>query len=216
MPEKISVEIFRDTNSPDQITEYGEKSVELVNYFAKNLEISKAGRGLRLGAATASLVMENISWPRFDADLNLIITSRNLISDGQEALGSAQASIVRREGVAVVSTASFSPELTGAHELGHLLHFRDRTNLHDSSHCQIDECLMSSTQKTKWVHRETPQQRARRTLRKPRTQPLLSEAYEIDSNRTFCPSCIDQLAQKSFFLSSLYDGNDLAIQWLER
>lgn len=216
MSDSLSVEIFRDRICPKGVVGMGEKAVTLVNYFAKNLEIKRSDRILHLGEPSDTpLTAASVNWPRFDANLNLVITSRGITSYGQKALGVAIASAEPTKSVAIISAGELSPELTGAHELSHLLHFRDNTNLADPSHCQIDECLMNGTQALKRVTREVPRPKIHRTLRKERRQSYHTDSYETSAKRTFCLSCIEQLGQKAFYLASLYSGNGFARQRLE-
>src|SRR5690348_8123340 len=125
---ELSVEIFRDMQDGREIYEIGEQGTQLANEHAKNLQIVKASRAINLGDLDERLEVGRVNWPRFESDLNIVITSRSLSVNFEKSVGAS----VRNIGLAVVSTQSLKPSITVAHEFGHLLHMNQSNK---DGHC---------------------------------------------------------------------------------
>lgn len=206
MRDHLSVEVFRDASSSVDSTA-GREGVELVGSFVRNLRIVRSDRAIKLsGSDPGSINPSKVNWPRFSADLNVVLTDKALqLTDEDDksgvVLGEAQ---TWSDGtrVAMVDTvrSGSNAQFVTAHETSHLIGLSYKRLGETDGHCDIDECLMypyttTSTEKTLRPQKGLRAWRERRGYVMPEW-----DEYEVAIQKSFCGNCIEQLAQRAFFL----------------
>jgi hypothetical protein len=206
MRDHLSVEIFRDVDS-EADSAIGREGVELVNSFVKNMRVVRSNRALKLSQqGSDSVNLAKVRWPSFSADLNVILTDKTILSDsGNEqagaVLGEAQ-TWTNGSRIATIDTAhsGASARFVVAHETAHLIGVTYQRLGERDDHCDIDECVMYpySVKVTDPVLRP---QRGFRAWRE--RQGYVKPEWDVQETmiqKSFCGNCIEQLAQRAFFL----------------
>lgn len=206
MRDHLSVEIFKDVDS-EADTEAGRQGVELVNSFVRNMRVVRNDRGLRLSnQGSGSVNLSKVRWPVFSADLNVIVTDKTILSDGQNeqagtVLGEAQ-TWTNGSRIATIDTArsGAGARFVVAHETAHLIGLNYQRQGEKDGHCDIDECVMYpySVKDTDKILRPQGGFRAWRE-RQGYIKPEWEERETL-IQKSFCGNCIEQLAQRAFFL----------------
>jgi hypothetical protein len=188
-----SIEVFHDQEcGPSPFTDEVLEGIEKVNEVTGGLDIVNVHRGIKIAREGAEAVNVNsVRWPRFPANLNIVITDRPVIkadmshvNPGQFLTGTSQ----RKSRVAVV-TAKAGPamKLSTTHELGHLFGLKSpntRTSHTDGCHCNGAHCAMSP--EAEFSQHEEPT----RLFSMPRrSQPV----QRTPRNTDFCGDCADEL-----------------------
>lgn len=208
---KISVEVFSDA-AQDIDTDMVVHAIEYVNSIARNLEVIKASRRLRLGTSE-SVNVNTIRWPKFTAHINVVLTERTLlVKGGSNPLGSSIVSPPPLGSVAIVRNVEPMVQTTTSHELGHTMFLRYPFT--DDSHCKNSNCLMQPANGVIDTRRRVKRGSIGAILEK---AGFMDERYEIVSSvdRTdFCEDCKEQLAKKAWFLARAHQGETLAGVWL--
>lgn len=195
----VSVEIFRDSSRKKLSTEAAEAGIDIVRQIATGVKIMKTTRLLTIAKSEQGFVdMAKIRWPKFDADLNVIVTDRPIFppdmdrsdptDDWLQAYLSGVMGISQRlpglgsTRVAVIDTQiSSSTENVTAHEVGHLLNLKKQGETWDNeSHCSTQECTM---------------------------RPRLGGGEE------FCNECTQQLGQSAFYFQKAKAGETVPEEW---
>lgn len=180
----LSAKVYQDSFSPDLPVERAIAGIEIVKTIAPWIRIERTQRAVTVGGTRRDfIVADTLAWPRLDADLNVVLTNRPLVRDGdvlqtggldhkrlatqEETVGLAfHFSRVGSKRIALVNTRSIRRyEHTVAHELGHLLGVKGKN---DDQHCGQKTCLM---------------------------YPLLRPYGRVD--RIFCECCSGQLEDNS-------------------
>jgi hypothetical protein len=214
----LTLEVFQDDMSNTIDLSCAETALELLAPHVPEIDLSKSSRKLRIPSfdyGTSIPRMDSIRWPRFSANLNVFLTTRQVSPDDPRVKGLAHPAIYPQKGIAVVNTSHPDPELTFAHELGHLLHLRDHSNSNDTEHCSDNTCIMHETFEITYSDELVAQKGVKLWLEKRGRRLPEYKEVEARQQRQFCQSCSSQLAKKAFFLSQSYSGNHLASHWLQ-
>ena len=190
----LSAAIYHDDTSPDISIEPALLGIEIVNTITPWIRIEQDMRSQRVGRHNLDYISgDTVRWPRFNADLNIVLTTRRLVSDEDvqsdgrlnykklaykdHLVGLAfSADRVNSKRVALVDISSIKrPEHIVAHELGHLLGIKGPID--DNLHCDSKRCLMS---------------------------PMQFPYGKAD--RTFCECCREQLHDNSLKLRKAKSG----------
>jgi len=222
MSEKIKVEIFRDVSASSalDIDIAHEGLAKIVAQINSNpFEVLRDTRKLRVtNDASSPINFEAINWPSFEADYSIILTDKKIISKDshRETFGTAIRYADRNyiNGIAVVRTDTIQPELTAAHEVGHLMgvKYPERDALY--LHCQSPLCVMHEQAK----HMETTERIAKKglsgILERYGYRPAEYATVEKSIAQKFCTSCQEQLARKAFFALKYLNGESMSPSWL--
>lgn len=193
MPTPISIELFRDIETPcadpsialpaiNYINRLTGDSLQLVD-GSKELQISRRYMPTVIANHTADLITS-------ETDIRLVVTQRDIEIDGNpKALGFSMRNPQKGGGFAVISTFKMIPEtatIATAHEIGHLYGLR-YADQHDDHHCEDTSCLMHArTQHNEYVSE--------------------TFAHQSIENQLFCTPCGKQLARRALFMMRYRDG----------
>lgn len=206
MRDHLSVEVFRDVSS-EADSSVGREGVELVNSFVKNLRVIRSDRAIKLSKPDAAEVdLAKVKWPAFSADLNVIVTDKSLLSADSESrqaqiLGEAQTwSDGSRVATIDVANSKAQAPFIVAHETAHLIGVSYKRRGEEDKHCDIDECMMYPYSATTTEKVLRPQRGLRAWRERHGYVKSEWDEREVAVQKSFCGSCIEQLAQRAFFL----------------
>jgi len=211
----ISVEVFRDRDARNLSTESAEAGVDIVRQITTGIEIIRTTGLITIANPKGDdFDMEKIRWPRFEADLNIVVTNRPLYDPDRDKNTTATANVltgrkttlvgnslyvpgVGTGRVAVIDTSrSGSPVHVAAHETGHLLKLKssgDSWNF--KGHCIDPECLMQSGEKLETVTEYKPLSSLKAWLGcKPERTVTYKSLVE-----DFCDECTEQLDRNAHY-----------------
>jgi hypothetical protein len=211
----LTVEIFKDLETPEVDLDCIAAGVARVAGVATGLAVERAGRSLRLtrpGAPDVSFDYVR-QWPRFSADINIIGTTRPIVTSDKTGLpgrrpeelqvvGNSQISGPLRHllRIALVRDAvGLEPDYTTAHEFGHLLNVRPKVLAQGVSkeHCASAECLMYSVYETAAApYRD----KALSTSR------FIQNSIRPVRRLEYCGGCAESIGRHAFFLTQLKNG----------
>lgn len=217
--EHISVEIFRDTDRRELAVDAAEAGIDQLSSVARGIKIVRATRRFKIADPRTEVVnMDKINWPNnFDADLNVILTDRQIYSAGNVALGvTNMAPGVGSIKVAVINVLSTpQPELTVAHEGGHLLNAKHSGEKWDGdAHCTDPTCLMFSSSEIDIVEERVRQTGLHAWLERQGFREAEYELVERPRAQTFCDECALEINKKSYFLQQAKLGKAVVNNWL--
>lgn len=217
MPEKLSIEIYRDIENLDIDPSIAVEGISLVNDVIETpLDIvDNSQTKLLTNPGAAFLRSPKVWWPASSADMRIVLTRKKLFfKDTENTIGFAHFDTNRGGGVAVISTSGLGavdPHITVAHEIGHLFNMRPKVN---STHCGDSLCIMHRNLKTitseKFIvpnqTQDPPevQHEAARIV----SQELGTETIQSRLNQRFCGSCTNELAYRSFFMLNYPDTEE--------
>lgn len=185
------------------------------------LEIVKDSRLMHLKSENGWANTDKISWPKFDANINIVLTHKALQKNSDIELldprGDLKVSnyIGRTLGslglkymsaVLLINTAnSESTPTTTAHEIGHAIGLKtEGENFDGYLHCKSSDCLMFQASKTLMETITTTSKLFglyRKTVR---------SIESVDNGHTFCDECTHQLGKYLCFLKEHKNGKTLA------
>lgn len=203
---RIGVEIFHDAVASTDSTAAALGGMAIVNEITSDAFTPvRTDRRIRAGRENQLIVPMSVNWPKFDAPMSIMLTERQI--------GPLDNHIVTRglalahNNLAIVNTKLTKPEITTAHELGHLLHakYPDESN----NHCPDNTCIMHAFAQ--------PEKLVSQRVRKKGIAGWLErngfiEAKYIDRPEPsvkFCDPCKEQLAQRAFFMIKHLQGENI-------
>lgn len=212
----LSIEVFRDYETPEVPTESAEQAVELLIKYTDGIAISSMNRMIKIGTKSTLPEIESIRFPytSMNSDLNLIVTSRPFESKdpGMVLKGIAQRHThdggVKR--VAIVSTdKNRNPDITGAHELGHLLNMKSHGETFDGKgHCSLPDCMMHGVRNVPMDDIRIARASVMSNLAK-RFQRVQDVVVENRPHENLCNECAYQLGENAFWLLRAKNGMSL-------
>ncbi|MEO7904299.1 MAG: hypothetical protein ABIR91_00735 [Candidatus Saccharimonadales bacterium] len=218
---EISVEVYRDVECRDAPVDAAESGVDLISRITTGIQIVRASRLLRIAPSDSDVVnIDKIRWPKFDADLNVVLTERPICANGgtvaykygvsvrDERAGSLRVAVVD------INHPDF-PDVVAAHELGHLFSLKKSGESWDNDgHCKLPSCLMQ--QYTQTIEREVPvtQRGLRRLSEKVGFSSVQYETTKHPKADEFCQECARQLDKSAFFLKESKAGKYIPSDWL--
>ena len=216
----ISVEIFRDKDRKEISVDSAEMGIDHLSRVARGIEIVRATRLLRItnNPAVEVINTDNINWPsNLSADLNIVLTDRQLYSEGGVRLGVAHpTSGMGGKKVAFVDVfSSPQPELTVVHESGHLLNAKASGEKWDGeAHCTDPDCLMYPSLEIDIVEERVRQKginawRERMGFRTAEYRQVARPRAEV-----FCEECGLEIDKRSFFWLRAKSGETIPKEWL--
>lgn len=216
MSSRLSLEIFRDVETPDANTDLVESGVGIVNEVIDGkIDITQSSRKMRISKQGAkAVVASRIRWNASSIDFRVVTTSRPI--DDENAFVSGFAMRRPNGGGDAVVSAFHRKELTlattTAHELGHLFGLKyDGT---DSHHCSDSDCIMFYAARTELEEVKIKKKGIASWLeRRGYVAPEYS-LEEVSPQQDFCNPCAAQLARKSFFLLQHREGKFIPQEWL--
>lgn len=220
MSRKISVEVFRDIDTPDADPAIAVAGLDLVNVHTEHaLDLVNIDRKMRIARPGDEVVnAAKINWGSSPIDMRLIVTDRPLVTAELapgEPLGFAQRDPMRGGGVAVISTfksAALEPHLTASHEIGHLFNLA-YGEANSQPHCDDQSCIMAASARSTIDEVRTRRHGVGRWLE--RRGYLLPEYRAVESrlNREFCSPCTAQLSKRAFFMLKHRNGEHVPESW---
>lgn len=216
MSRKLSVEVYRDVDTPNIDPQIALDGIELVNQATNNsLEVSAVNKKIRIASPGSSAVAQKIRWGALPHDIQIVLTGKSLDSGKNRIpVGFSQRLENNIGGVAVINVGgplSADPHLTVAHEIGHLFNLQFKGQ-HDERHCNRPDCIMHSSHKVE----SAPVKSTGLTKLLEKTRLVLPKYESVSSitNREFCQPCEDQLARRAFFLMKYKAGEHVPKDWL--
>lgn len=221
MSEFIKVEILRDisASSPIDVAIAREGLAKVASKLSSDpFEIIEDSRKIRIARRESTPVkITNINFPKLEANYAVILTDKDIINDSvNETYGIAQRFTDQGlvNGVAIVRVNTVEPELTTAHEVGHLMNIHYDTIDTHNPHCATQGCLM-----TQYAQHEEVSERVRKKgipafLERQSLQPAEYRSVERSIAREFCPNCNEQLARRAFFALKYLNGETVSPSWL--
>lgn len=217
MQKQLSIEVYRDVDTPEVDPAIGVAGIDIVNAVTNNsLRLVASSRKIRIAQADSPLIdASKVRWGSSPLDMRLVLTNRSLRVNGRErAIGFSDLNPEHSGGTAVVSTSGIGaagPESTVAHELGHLFNMQYKTE--DSHHCNSDTCIMHSELKRQIEDMRVPRRGIQRWLeRSGRIMPEY-QTVETNLNTQFCEPCEHQLARRAFFMIKYLQGQYVPSEW---
>lgn len=217
--EHISVEIFRDTDRREVAVDAAEVGIDQLSGVACGIKIMRATGLLKIAEPEAEVVnADKINWSnKFEADLNVVLTDRQIYSAGNVLLGvTHMAPGVGSAKVAIVNVLSTpQPELTVAHEGGHLLNAKSSGEKWDGdAHCTDPTCLMYISSEIDIVEERVRQTGLHAWLERQGFREAEYELVHRPKAQTFCDECALEINKKSFFLQRAKLGKVVLNEWL--
>ncbi len=212
MQRKIPVEVLCDIETPMLNTSVALEGLEYVNELTnQSLEVIDASRKIILTKAGQSVLRSaDVTWPRPTSAMRVVLTSRDLqIDEQRNILGFSRRYDSISSGIAVVNTNPYNitpPQLTVAHEMGHLLglYYEHQPNGElsdeevDHKHCVDTACIMysNSTVQEDSLNEAWTKESAQ--------SHLMHLEQRIGSS--FCSPCHLQLARRALFIQRFKNG----------
>jgi len=151
-----TVEIFQDLHSNAQPVELAHEALGYIATIIGPLDIVDDQRRIRLvnNAEQTYVDFNNVRWPRFAADVNIVLSQRAILQDGRgiplherDAQAHRGPSGISQFGgnVALIDTdKTTAVRSAAAHEFGHLYGLKkDGVNADGNSlHCAVRSCVM--------------------------------------------------------------------------
>jgi hypothetical protein len=205
MAERLTtVEIFHDEVDGRLPLDPVYQGVQATNDIVGNLQIIRDSELVSVVDGygfDSCIAVDYVQWPRFSADLNIIVTNRRLLCEQEASLFDYLQSGARKVGILAVGIAYTHPEVgriaivkmdelgdraaTTSHEIGHLYNLKNQGGKHDNDHelhCRDKKCTM-------YYEQRDDRSRYRRG--------------EFVGTQHFCNECAEQLAQNAFHLDSI-------------
>ena len=206
----LTVEIFRDADTPDISLDEVEAGIEAVRTIATGLQIVRKNRLVRIATPGADVVYPSkVRFARQSTDYNVVLTGRELRDDlvkDDDKVESKIAGMTYKR-VSIITSTSIDVKLATQHETAHLLHLKRSGDAHDGDgHCTNEGCIMLANADVRPLYKFTfTQTRWDKVLRRPGT--LHHEMVGIESERkAFCGECTQQLGMIAFYLQKLKAG----------
>lgn len=155
----LTAEIYRDAATPDLSIDPALSGLEIIRDIAPWIRIQKENGIALSGLPEGPIDVDEVPWPKVDADLTIVLTQRKLL--GVQAVDHQRSQAVdldflgvtmtwlkpKFRQVIVVDTSSIKrPEHIVAHEIGHAFGIDNATTESSDMHCQDKKCLMYSLQ----------------------------------------------------------------------
>lgn len=156
----LTAKVYIDNATPNIDPQPAFQSFDLIAEHAPLVPMDEVSRLTVAPAHTEYLTVDQQEWPRVEADINIILTERDLVLSKQVTptgrlrqrghikgnsydyyVGYSLVEAKRR--MAFVQTANIScPEITAAHEIGHMIGVLEGDEL---AHCLDQSCIMTET-----------------------------------------------------------------------
>lgn len=195
-----TIEVFHDADSAAIEVEPALTGIEMVSDIAGKLQLINTERRLRLGLDADMIDEREIRWPKFAADLNVVLTNRQFSSVneiGARVVGRAYFED-KGQRVALVTTQTHFVDEAVAHEVGHLFGLKNVKDIgasEEMGHCPKRLCIMTANHETYeyLVPKQTTMPR-RWLERLGIAQPQYDiEPYSMTTG--FCGGCADDLRE---------------------
>ncbi|MDB5163189.1 MAG: hypothetical protein JWN28_797 [Candidatus Saccharibacteria bacterium] len=215
MPEKIKVEILRDLTAVSPLdTDVAYAGIAKINdQLPENpFEVTRDTREILIkNVERLPLRLEKINWPsQLTADYSIILTDKDIYSDNPfvrtHGATLQQATRNRINGVAVIDVRSVEPELTAAHELGHLMGMVYSIGNKTEHHCSSPDCLMYAHPISEEIRQHVPKKGIEGMLER---AGFINPEYlysERNLAQSFCTPCEKQLARRAFMTLQYLNG----------
>lgn len=211
MPNKLTVEIFRDVATKEVSTEAAEAGVETLRALVPELEIIKTSRLLRVAPGSTHVDTRKVRWPNSGADINIVMSGRHLDSEGRTdgLVRMGVATVTRRTRFAFIDATTDDAGLIVAHEGAHLLDVKNRGAFHHDGHCTCDGCIMLPSYEP--VRQQPEEERHTQRLYRRffgedrKTNAARAKRFE-GTKAQFCGECEEQLAINAFYLIGQKNG----------
>lgn len=209
--DNLTVEIFRDMDRRDISVDAAGMGIDHVRRVTTGIEIVRASRLLRIAQPEKSMVRpDKIRWRAFEADMNIILTDRPLygsddnlhhgVSYAQRGLGA------RRVAIVDIANPEY-PDLTVAHEAGHLLKLKSEGKTWDKNgHCIDKKCIMYPYEYTDEDDDLVKQKGINLWLERRGYRPAVYEKVKRPGATRYCDECAHQLDATAFFLKLAKSG----------
>lgn len=198
------IEIFSDADNLPSSAEVALEGVAKVIAIAGRIDVIDERRKIRLSYKPGEdMADQNIRWPNFRADYNLVLTERIFSSEADRAQGrhvTGRAHLrVDKPQVAVVSTSAsnFADEVV-AHEFGHMLGLKNPLGnglLEGLTHCEKPSCIMYPT--SEFIVYEVPRavSMPKRWMERAGLVKGVHDVEKYSVTTGFCSDCRDDLQQ---------------------
>jgi len=232
MTEKIpptTVEIFRDVDAHRDIPlESVYAAIEYVGEIAGKLTVINDSHRIRLGKPTYPMcVMERVRWPKFEAQMNLVLTERTIVSSATSQNAEKEAAITQlprilgianfssfwrptSKDVAIVDVAS-TPNVKEVmtHEIGHLfgLSRKNRAVSADGgTHCPDPTCVMKPDTGLRIAHEKVHKRGVSGILERIGIAAPEYVPRYVDEITPFCADCTEELGRTAMMRSLARQG----------
>jgi hypothetical protein len=228
--EDISVEIFRDAGSRDVSIDAATDGVDRIRRITTGIEIVRATKLLKLTNDDQATLIKpaRIRWPKFEADMNIVLTQRTLFlppdnhsdtdidSRGHGVRHFGVAMNASGKKIAMIDAASPDfPELVVAHEIGHMFNLKKNGQTWDSrSHCVHDTCVMYQTAGVEEVERPIERRGIRKLVESAGLIDVEYGNFIVPRAEEFCDECSHQLDKTSYFIKQSKAGKYIPPEWL--
>lgn len=225
---KVTVEVFRDTLTPEVSIDDAEKGLDQIRQHVGNLAVTRTTRRLKIANTPIDHVnAKTIRFPDTDANLNIVLTGRPLEQSeekpGTSIAGQAFYDTRRRMNLfAVVSTATdLETSIVVAHEAAHLLNLKQRGKYHEEGHCTYPTCTMQAQHTGATLEDMLGQEMreldarfnallASHNLYSPLIhRPKYTREASFHAKEDFCSECSEQLGANAFYLMNLKEGKSI-------
>lgn len=217
MQQGITIEVFREPAVPQSEVLYALEGISLVHGVSNAIELTKDSRTLHLKSDPAWVNTDKIRWPKFSANINIVLTNKALQNNKElesvetgdnlavsNHLGRAigKLGLLSMSSVLLVSTQD--PESivsTTAHEIGHAVGLKRKGEYFDGfGHCMSTECLMFPF--------DTTQTTTVRTVSKfmGLYRKQVEETELTRNGHEFCGECTYQAGYNLHFLKQYKNG----------
>lgn len=205
---KLTVEIFRDADRPNLPLDVAEPGIDEVRRITAGIEIVRTTRLLRVARPDQRMIKsDGIRWPNLDADFNIIVTDRPLVTvSGLREYGHAETQRGSANlGVAIIDTANPDyPIPMVAHEFGHLFDVKKTgENWDGHHHCRDEDCFMQIyPSETKIVSERIRQSGVKNFMERHGYRKAQYVDKKTSNANKFCEECAEQIDKEAFFLKS--------------
>lgn len=235
---RITIEIFRDAETPDVDLTSIEKGFGMVQQVVPKLEVQGLDkvRAIRLTRPDQEYIDSTlIRWPRFGADLNIVATERPMITREQDSrfgdVSDELKGVVREMEAHASPTLGYThkrertfgglavalvnvkkpvfPHMVSSHEIGHMLALKEIGETYDGdAHCVLENCLMYPYEDPLIAEVPLAQDRKKGWRRLSASKPKHEKAL-IPRAETFCAECGEQMGRYAYLLTLVKQGQTI-------
>jgi len=120
-PKPLSLEVFKDAATPEVDIDPVIDAMQMVRRAKVGIEMVRAARTVKIGT-NDRIIPDNINWPSFPADINLVLTKRHIGRSSESSFASLwRDSSVNGHRIGLVKTSETDADIMVAEVIGQLL-----------------------------------------------------------------------------------------------